>query len=345
MTVQQAQQGALTGIQKAALVIMQLSEEQAASVMREFTEAEADEIIAEIVRLQRVDPTVTEIAITEFYERATTTGAPAHGGREFAEQLLQASYGAERAAGFIDRISSTTTGASFEFLDSAEPNQVFGLLSGELPETQALVLAHLSPGNASEVLAKFDSATRLDVAQAIAGMGSSTPEAVTIVAESLRHRARSVVGPRERREVLGGVQPLVNIINRADVATEHELLELLDERDPNLAEEVRARMITFADIVRLGNKDIQQVLRGIDAVVLATALKGATAELSTAVRENISERNRETLDEEIANLGPVRKKNIDEARAEIARAIREMEAEGAITLHRGDEAEEEEYVS
>jgi flagellar motor switch protein FliG len=335
---------ALTGLQKAALVIMQMSEDQAASIMREFTEAEAEEIIGEIVRLQRVDPAVTESAITEYYERAIAGGLPAHGGREFAEQLLQASFGAERAAGFMDRLSATTTGTSFEFLDAAEPTQVFGLLSGELAETQALVLAHLSPSSASEVLAKFDSATRLDVAQAIASMGTSTPEAVSVVADSLRHRARSVVGPRERREVLGGVQPLVNIINRADVATEHELLELLDERDPRLAEEVRARMITFADIVRLETKDVQQVLRGIDAALLATALKGAPAELAAVVRENISARNLEGLDDEIQNLGPVRKKNIDEARAEIARGIRELEAEGVITLHRNDEVEEE-YVN
>jgi flagellar motor switch protein FliG len=90
---------------------------------------------------------------------------------------------------------------------------------------------------------------------------------------------------------------------------------------------------------------VQQVLRGIDAVLLATALKGASEELATVVRENISERNRESLEDEIQNLGPVRKKNIDEARAEIARGIRELEAEGVITLHRADEAEEEEYVN
>ena len=104
-------------------------------------------------------------------------------------------------------------------------------------------------------------------------------------------------------------------------------------------------MITFADIVRLETKDVQQVLRGLDAVLLATALKGAAPELAAVVRENISERNRETLEEEIANLGPLRKKNIDEARAEIARGIRELEAEGVITLHRSDEVEEEEYVN
>jgi flagellar motor switch protein FliG len=194
------------------------------------------------------------------------------------------------------------------------------------------------------VLGKFDGPTQLDIAQAIASLRAATPEAVSIVADSLRRSARSVAAPRERAEVVGGVQPLVDIINRADVATEHELLEALDERDPKLAEEVRARMITFADIIRLEAKDVQQVLRGIDVAMLAIALKGAAPELSAIVRENISERNRESLDDELQNLGRLKKKQIDEAQAEIARSIRELESQGTISLQRGEEPEDE-YVN
>jgi flagellar motor switch protein FliG len=313
-------------------------------IMREFNDTEAEEIVSEIVRLRRVDPGLIDGVITEFHARTMGSGMNARGGLEFAEELLQASFGAERAAGLIGRVASTMAGTSFEFLDAADANQVSSLLGGELPETKALVLAHLTPHNASEVLAKFDGPTRLDVAQAIASMRIATPEAVGIVAESLKHGARAVAAPRERSEVVGGVQPLVDIINRADVATEHELLEALEERDPRLAEEVRARMITFADIVRLETKDVQHVLRGVDSLLLATALKGASAELAAVVRENISERNRESLDAEMSDLGPVRKKQIEEARAEIARGIRELESEGTITLHRSDEVEEE-YVA
>jgi flagellar motor switch protein FliG len=336
--------GHLTGMQKAALVIMQLSQEHAAVIMREFNDTEAEEIVSEIVRLRRVDPTLVDGVITEFHARTMGSGMNARGGLEFAEELLQASFGAERAAGLIGRVASTMAGTSFEFLDAADANQVSSLLGGELPETKALVLAHLTPHNASEVLAKFDRATRLDVVQAIASMRIATPEAVGIVADSLKHGARAVAAPRERSEVVGGVQPLVDIINRVDVTTEHELLEALEERDPKLAEEVRARMITFADIVRLQSKDVQQVLRGIDSVLLATALKGATRELATVVRDNISERNRESLEEEMLHLGPTRKKQIEEARAEIGRSIRELEADGLITLYRNDEGEEE-YVA
>jgi flagellar motor switch protein FliG len=335
---------ALNGMQKVALVIMQLSQDHAAEVMRQFSESEAEEIVSEIVRLRRVDASVVDRTIAEFYERTQQSVSQSRGGLGFAEELLQASFGAERAAGFMDRVSSTMAGTSFEFLDAADPQQVSNLLAGELPETQALVLAHLAPGKASQVLANLEVAAQLDVAQAIATMRSATPEAVSIVADSLRRSARSVAVPRERAEVVGGVQPLVDIINRADVATEHELLEALDERDPKLAEEVRARMITFADIIRLAAKDVQQVLRGVDVAMLAVALKGAAPELSAVVRENISERNRESLDDELQNLGRLKKKQIDEARAEIARSIRELESQGTISLERGEETEDE-YVN
>jgi flagellar motor switch protein FliG len=335
---------ALNGVQKVALVIMQLSQDHAAEVMRQFSESEAEEIIGEIVRLRRVDAAVVDQTIAEFYERTQQSVSQSRGGLEFAEELLQASFGSERAAGFLDRVSTTMAGTSFEFLDAADPHQVSSLLAGELPETTALVLAHLTPSMASQVLGKLDSSAQLDVAQAIASMRSATPEAVSIVADNLRRSARTVVAPRERAEVVGGVQPLVDIINRADVATEHELLEALDARDPKLAEEVRARMITFADIIRLEAKDVQQVLRGIDVAMLAIALKGASPELSAIVRENISERNRESLDDELQNLGRLKKKQIDEAQAEIARSIRELESQGTISLQRGEEPEDE-YVN
>jgi flagellar motor switch protein FliG len=138
------------------------------------------------------------------------------------------------------------------------------------------------------------------------------------------------------------VQAVVDIINRADVSTERAVLDGLDGLDPILAEEVRSRMLTFADLVKFDRKDVQQVLRGIDSSILAVAMKGSDEALVEVVRANISERNREILEDEIASLGPVRMTQVEEARAEVVRAIRTLEAEGIITLQRG---EEEEYVA
>lgn len=329
----------LTGTQKAAVILMNMDQARAAQVMKQFSDHEAEEIAGEIVRLRRVDTAVAERTIIEFHDLTIRGGWSSRGGKDFAAGLLEASFGSERAAGVMTRVTSSMAGKSFEFLDTAEPAQILTLLDGELPQTIALVLAHMRPEHASPVIAGLEVSLRIDVAQSLATMGTATPEAVRVVADTLRVRAGAVVGTHEQAEVVGGVQPLVEIINRADISTERALLEALDERDPELAEEVRSRMLTFADVVKLERKDVQQVLRGIDVSVLATAMKGTTEAVTEVIRTNLSERNREVLDEEVEALGPVRVSQVEEARAEIVRAIRELAAEGIITVQRGDEEE------
>ncbi len=329
----------LSGAQKVALILMQMETDRAAEVMKQFTELEAEEISAEIVRMRRVDDSVVDRTMTEFHRMTVHGRAQKRGGKETALGLLEASFGAERAAGVMDRLASNLAGQSFDFLDDAEPGQVVTLLEGELPQTIALVLAHLKPGQASAVLAGVDERARTDVAQAFATMGSATPEAVGIVAGVLRQRAGAVVSPRESIEVVGGIAPLVEIINRSDVATEKAVLDGLEARDPELAEDIRSRMLTFEDIVKLEARDIQQVLRGIDSKVLATAMKGAAGPVVETIRANVSERNRELLDDELQAMGPTRVSQVEEARAEVVRSVRELEAQGVITVHRAEEDE------
>jgi len=329
----------LTGAQKVALILMQMETERAASVMKQFSEMEAEEISAEIVRMRRVEDTVVDRTLSEFHRMTMSGRTQKRGGKDTALGLLEASFGAERAAGVMDRLASNLAGQSFDFLDDAEPGQVVTLLEGELPQTIALVLAHLSAAQASAVLAGVDERVRTDVAQAFATMGTATPEAVGIVAGVLRQRAGAVVSPRESVEVVGGIAPLVEIINRSDVATEKAVLDGLEARDPELAEDIRSRMLTFEDIVKLESRDIQQVLRGIDSKLLATAMKGAAAPVVETIRANVSERNRELLDDELQAMGPVRVSQVEEARAEVVRSVRELESQGVITVHRAEEDE------
>lgn len=328
---------ALTGAQKVAVVLMNMDQQRAAQVMKQFSDEEADEITAEILRLRRVDPGVAEKALNEFHDLATRGAVTTRGGRDIAVGLLEASFGAERATGVLNRVASNLAGKQFEFLDAVEPAQVQMLLAGELPQTSALVLAHLRADHASRVLAGLDDTARTEVAHAIATMGSPSPDAVRVVAETLKQRASAVVSSRAASDAVGGVQPLVDIINRSDAATEKALLEALEQRDPQLAEEVRSRMLTFDDIVRLESRDVQQVLRGVDAAILAVAMKGASEAVSEVITTNLSERNREILEDEVRILGPVRVSQVEDARAEIVRAIRDLEATGAITVQRGDE--------
>ena len=327
----------LTGTQKVAVVLMNMDRQRASEVMKQFTEAEAADIAAEIVQLRRVDPDVTETTVLEFHDITMKGARNPRGGHAFAVGLLEASFGAEKAAGVMTKVASSMAGKAFEFLDTVEALQVVTLLDGELPQTIALVLAHLRPEHASAALAGLDGALAVEVAQCIAGMGTATPEAIKVVTETLKGRVGAISSSRDTTAVVGGIQPLVDIINRADIATERALLEALDASDPVLAEEVRSRMLTFSDIVKLENRDVQQVLRGIDAAVLAIAMKGSTDGVIETIRTNLSERNREILDDEVKAMAPVRVSQVEEARALIVRAIRDLAAQGSITVQRADE--------
>ena len=276
-------------------------------------------------------------AVAEFHEITAQGGRNPRGGHAVAIGLLEKSFGAEGAAGVMSRVATSMAGKAFEFLDTADAMQVLALLDGELPQTIALVLAHLRPEQASAILSGLDGSVRIDVAQCIASTGTATPDAVRVVTDILKKRIGAVAASREQAEVVGGVQPLVEIINRADLSTERELLEALEERDPVLAEEVRSRMLTFADIVKLENRDVQLVLRGIDAAVLAVAMKGSSELVVDIIQRNLSERNRDILNDEVTALGPVRMKQVEEARATIVRSIRDLAAQGAITVQRADE--------
>lgn len=328
----------LTGRQTAAVVLMNLDRTQAVEVMKHLSEAEAEAIAAEIIGLHNLDALTTAHALGDFQRIAQGQLPPARGGRDVAARLLEASFGAERAAALLGRVGSASN-PSFDFLGVAEPEQLATLLDGELPQTVALVLAHLPAEQAAAVLAALPEAVRTDVAQSIATMGTASQEAISIVAETLK--SRTGVLARKAPETLGGVEPLVEIINRSDASVEKALLASIEDRDSALAEDIRSRMFTFADIVKLDDLDAQRVLRGTDIRSLALALKGANQAIADVIRRNVSERNRENLDEESRMLGPTRMSQVEEARADIVRTIRALEAAGDITVQRADE---DEYV-
>ena len=289
------------------------------------------------MRLRRVDPALAEATVAEFHDLSVSGRYQRRGGHDVAVGLLEASFGSERAAGVMERLASNAMGKSFEFLDEADPGQVITLLDGELPQTIALVLAHLRPQQASAVLAGLDVAARTDVAQAIATMGTATPEAVGIVATTLKIRAGAVVAPREQVEVVGGIQPLVEIINRASRPTEKSILESLSASDPELAEKVRSQMFVFEDIVVVDDRSMQLVLREVATADLAAALKGVRDDVRDKVMRNLSERAALDLGDEIELLGPVRAATVGEAQARVVAALRAMEESGQIVIDRGGE--------
>jgi len=354
----------LSGVQKAALVLMNMSTERAAAVLRNFSPQEAEEITAEMARMRAPAGRDAETAIREFHEQNVHRADAAGGrtGKDIAADLIQASFEPDRAAGLLERIEAPEASVSFAFLESVEATAVVKQLAAETAETVAFVLVQLGPDQAAKVLMALEPDRRTDVAEAIATMGSPAPEAGGIVADALRRQLRSTTSryaPVEAGDAGAGglrVQPLVDIMNHAEPAAEGELMAALQARDAHLADEVRAKMLAFEDLPRLQDLDLQQVLRGIDIAQLALALKGAGDDIADAVRANMSERNRETLAAEAAELGRVPRSRVDEARHAIVRSLRELAGTTGLELKpqageapaEGDAApeieDEEEYV-
>jgi flagellar motor switch protein FliG len=328
----------MTGVQKAAIMLVQFGRERAAQILANMSEKEVELISAEIARLGKLEPTVVDDVQDEFYAMATTRYAGS-GGMDYARELLEASLGKERAALILGRLEASMNDIPFNFLSHADPRQLLSYVQYEHPQTIALVLAHIPSALASSILSGLSLEVQTEVAHRIAVMDRTSPEIIRQVEQALQRKLSTVLQPDELSTV-GGLGPLVDIINRADRTTERLILEALDARSPELAEEIRRRMFMFEDIVNLEDRAIQLVLRQVEPADLATALKGVGDTVRDKVTKNLSERGRENLLEEIDLLGPVKVKMVEEAQAKIVSVIRSLEDSGQIEVQRGGEADE-----
>lgn len=328
----------LGGLRKAALLLVQMGREHSAAILGQLNDSEVEEITAEIVRLQNVDPDVADGVVTEFHQLVMARRYVGQGGFAFAQEVLEATLGTGRAAEILGRISAAVMEMPFQFLQRADPRQVLSFVQDEHPQTIALVLAHMTADQAATILSGLSPVLQADVAHRIAVMDRTSPDIIKSVESMLERKLSSVLQPADLSEI-GGLTPLIEIINRADRATERMILEGLEGRDPALAEEVRSRMFMFEDVVTLDDRSVQLVLRQVEAADLATALKGVGEAVRDKILKNLSERAAQNLADEIEMLGPVRLTTVEESQVKVVQAIRALEEAGQIVIRRGSDDE------
>lgn len=328
----------LSGLRKAAILLVQLGRERASAVMSRLPDQMVEDLTAEIVRLRDVSAQDASRVLDEARNLITNSSGGGRGGLDLAKQLLIQSLGADRAEEIMERLGATLAEMPFEGMRRADARQLLTFLADEHPQTIALVLAHLSPQQSAIVLSGFDQKLQATIAHRIALMERASPEVIRTVERELDRRMSTVLGPQELSSV-GGVAPLVAIINRADRSTERMILEGLETVSPDLAEQVRAQMFIFEDITTLDDKAIQLVLRSVESNDLALALKGVSAAVREKIMRNLSTRAAQNLAEEIDLLGPKRLSEVEEAQAKVVTEIRALEQAGQIVIMRGgDEA-------
>jgi flagellar motor switch protein FliG len=329
---------AISGLRKAAIFLVQLGQDKAARVMALLPDAMVEDLTGEIVRLRDVSNADASAVLAEAHGVLANSSTSARGGLEMARQLLAQSVGQERADEIMERLGATLAEMPFEGIRRADARQLLSFLADEHPQTIALVLAHLAPQQSAVVLSGLSQNLQANVAYRIASMEPASPDVIRLVERELERRMTTVLGPQETSNV-GGVAPLVAIINRADRSTERMILEGLETVNKELAEIVRAQMFIFEDILTLDDKAIQLVLRSVESGDLALALKGVSAAVKEKITRNLSARAAENLTEEIELLGAVRLKQVEESQAKVVQEIRALEQSGQIVIMRGsDEA-------
>ncbi len=331
-----ARERGFTGVQKAAVLVMQVGKDRAANVLRLLREQEISEIMAEVARLQHLEADEIEEVLTEFRDTYLARSHIATGGYETARELLEASLGPEKAEEILENLGVTLVAAPFEFLRRADSRQVLSYLQDEHPQTIALVLAHMNSTSGALVMGALAEELQRDVAERIAKMDRTSPDVIEHV-EAILERKLSTVIQQSDYSNAGGIQSLVDILNNSDRATERLILEGLEKNDPQLADDVRSRMFVFEDIVTLDDRSVQLVLRSVDAKELAVALKGVDQKVRDKIMGNMSERAAANLGEEINLLGPVKLKTVEEAQAAVVRVIRTLEESGQIVMSRGSD--------
>lgn len=329
-------QRGLSGAQKAAVLLMQVGTERSAKVLRLLREQEVSQIMAEVARLDTVKAESVDAVMSEFNELRTARAHVAQGGFDRARELLEESLGDEKAREILESLGATIVKAPFEFLRRADPRQVLSYLQDEHPQTIALVLAHLNADAGAMVLSALPEELQRDVARRLATMDRTSPEVIAQIEAVLEPKLSSLVQQQDM-SVVGGVQALVDILNRSDRATERLIFEGLERDNPELADEVRGRMFVFEDIVSLDDRSIQLVLRQVDSKELAVALKGVAPNVRQKIMSNMSERASANLAEEIELLGPMRLKTVEEAQGAVVRVIRALEEAGQIVVSRSNE--------
>jgi flagellar motor switch protein FliG len=331
-----ARERGFTGVQKAAVLVMQVGKERAATVLRLLREQEISEIMSEVARLQHLEAEEIEGVLTEFRDTYLARSHIAQGGYETARGLLEASLGPGKAEEILENLGVTHVAAPFEFLRRADSRQVLSYLQDEHPQTIALVLAHMAPTSGALVLGALAEDLQRDVAERVAKMDRTSPDVIEHV-EAILERKLSTVIQQSDFSTAGGVQSLVDILNNSDRATERLILEGLEQNDPAIADEVRSRMFVFEDIVTLDDRSVQLVLRSVDAKELAVALKGVDQRVRDKIMNNLSERAAANLGEEINLLGPVKLKTVEQSQLAVVRVIRTLEESGLIVMSRGSD--------
>jgi flagellar motor switch protein FliG len=323
---------AMTGIRKAATLLVVLGDEAASEVYRRLSAPEIQRLTQEIAELSYISPETAAQVLQEYHQLSLTQDYLAQGGQDYANQLLAKAFGKEGAKTLLEQVlqAQEASVSNLDTLQKADPTQLVKFVEGEQPQTIALVLAHLGANTATSLLVLLPEKLRAEAIRRLAVTQQFSTEMVERISVVL-HKKLAALGEQGQR-AYGGVSAVADLLDRVDPRCCEDILTAIEQEDPKLSLAIRDLMFTFEDLSTIPEASMREVLSQVDKKTLAMAMKGASEDLKNHFYKFMSSRAVEMLKEDIEALGPIRSPQSHQAQQEIVNLARKLEADDKIAL-------------
>ncbi len=325
----------LRGIDKAAILVNYLGRESIKVLLNKMDDGDIRKLIHLMSKFKIVPVQVTKRVLEEFYETLNESEDFIFSEKTGSKESIVDALGEERARSIMGglNINSSSGGRTLESLEMVDAKTLSTFLVHEHPQTVAVILAHLESEKKGDVLRKLPESLQAEVVMRMASLDNIDPELITEIDKVLKNQLANTHSVEH--SVLGGVQPVAEMLNVMDKNTEQSIMARLEEKDPLLAEAIRKLMFVFEDIAKIDDRGIQVLLKEIPNDRLLLALKTASEEVRTKIFKNLSTRAAEMLKEDLSNMGPARLSDVETAQQELVNAARRLEGEGKLMITRG----------
>ena len=324
--------GKMTGPKKAAILLLALGEDAAADVMKNLEEAEIQQVGYYMTRFTDVSSEELDIVLEEFYRNSVMTddGVNISSSPDFVKNALTKALGADRAKELSDNLRAGEEEAGLEALRYAEPIMISNYIRTEHPQTIALILSYLKDAEqASAVLREMPESVQADILYRMAVIESIPPGVISEMNEVLTEEMKTA---GSMATSVGGVEPVAEILNSVDKATETRILSSIEETNPELAEQIRELMFTFEDMALIDAKQMQLVMKDVDQADMVLALKTASDAVKELIFGSMSSRAAEMVREDLENLGPAKLSDVEAAQQKIIKVVKKLEEAGTISI-------------
>lgn len=324
----------LTGAQKAAVIIISVGTKSAAGMLKSLNDSEVEEITLEIAKMRNVKPEVVESIMEEFYQMMEAKQYMLEGGFDYAQELLAELGGDEKV---LKKLKAQSGNTVFDEFQESKIMQITNFIQNEHPQVAALILSQLHVEKSAEILGHLDEEMQGEIVFRLASMDKISSEVIEEIEEVIKEQMGGMDTLGDR--VKSGTATVAQILNEAEISVERHVLENIQQRDPQMADDIKEQMFLFEDIIHFDDRTVQLIINEMEKADLVMGLKGVDEVLSQKFLANMSNRAASMLQEDMDALGPVPLKDVKEAQQRIIKKIKQLEEEGQITTRKMDEEE------